>query len=212
MTTISHPAILIHPTMKLCRGLAKTKTPHCARVLGAQTHNRQPRLLRAQRKDKVILPARSRPYGSHLAQARHHAQTAQDAKDEAVQEGNGSARRHNQPYRSRQCNPRTTHAKHRQHHGRVERWQSRGGEGTYFKMAKAMASVDKVDKRCCRAPWLATGISSEPPILPVSLAGLYRRTKKRINKGLDTSKRRPRIVATDLELYPHGQTSGWPDA
>lgn len=40
----------------------------------------------------MVLPARRRPDGGHLAETRGEGQVAQDAEEEAVEEGDGAAR------------------------------------------------------------------------------------------------------------------------
>jgi hypothetical protein len=109
----------------------------------------------------VILASRSRPYGAHLAQARRHAQAAQDAEDEAIQKGNRATGRQDEPDGSCQRNPSATLS--------ALAWAGSKQQSTreaYFKMAKAMASVDRVDSRRRRVPWLAVGVISDEPICP----------------------------------------------
>lgn len=75
------------------------------------TNHRLPPLLTANGIHKVILATSRRPNRRHLAQAGAQGEVAQDAEDEAVEEGHRAARRQDETNGAGQCDPRVENGK-----------------------------------------------------------------------------------------------------
>lgn len=103
VTTTSQPPMLIQPTQKLY-DISATLVKQ---GMDMMPYHHPPPSLGAQGEYKMILSTGRRPDGCHLSETRGKGKVAEDAKDEAVDEGHGTARWEDEADGSSKGNPST---------------------------------------------------------------------------------------------------------
>lgn len=152
--SVSHPAMLIHPTRKLCRptSVMDSSLFRGAALAQGWAYHRASPLLCAQGERVVVLAAGGGPDGSQLADAGTQADVADDAEYETVDKRDGATRGHDEADGAGEGDPGAAGVSRErdgvERHPEGEEWRGR----TYLRIAKAIPTMVILEKRFWRWP------------------------------------------------------------